>query len=368
MFQSQQSITGRPSRHSVSRIPGILAAAVLSTATLSATAQSGPLTKLRQTEWRQASSMIAVSEHGGIVVVPNGAIAQLNDGYAQLLHSNGNSNQVALPPADPVALQANGLFLQVTTDPVTTLPVGAVVSGIEIDMALGADEVLPDGRITSRRSGGFTVIDDEFTLSDTGAAAQSGNRAKKRMITSSMGGPYLPETYGHTSDLWDTPAMPTVGAHYRGNSLVIMITLRNTGQHKALVAIDHFRYRLHYRMLSLSAKHSISDVPMVDICGTPERSTECDPSQLLACYAGAGADKTRCDRETERTITGKCAADPRQCVDKAAHLLEWTRSGASVDAFYRLQSASTTLKSGDEEQEVFCDPDVSFTEGDPCQY
>jgi len=314
--------------------------------------------------------MIAVSEQGGIVVVPTGAIATLNDGYAQLLHSNGNSNQIALPPADPVNLQANGLFIQVTTDPVSSLPPGAVISGIEVEMALGADEVLPDGRITSRRSGGFNVIDDEFSLSDTGGAAHSGSRAKKRLITSSMGGPYLPETYGHTSDLWDTPAMPTVGAYYRGNSLVMMIALRNVGQHKALVAIDHFRYRLHYRLLSISAKSGADVLPAEDRCqdgddgGLP--TSVCDVA-LFACYGTVGNDKAQCDQQFERAAANACIDDPRSCIDKAARTLEWTRSGASVEAYYRLQSDSTNVQSNDEESEEFCDPDVGFSEGSPCQ-
>lgn len=286
--------------------------------------------RLQQTDWRPASSMIAASDRGGIVVVPLAAIAAANDGTTQVLHQPGALVDVALPPADPIALLQNTLSIQITADPVDTLPQGAIVTGIEVALALGADEIAPTGKRVNQRSAGFSVVDASFVIADTANEVESGSRGKQANIGSSTSGPFAVETYGGNQDLWATPAMPTVAAYYRGNSLVMHLLVRNAGDRSAILAVDHFRFRLHYQLPPAAAKATIANT------SSPAFGA-LDPTP---CYSAPEVAKASCDAQLAQHAAHDCLANPSACIDRAAKALEWARSGAGVDAYHRAQAAS----------------------------
>ena len=105
--------------------------------------------------------------------------------------------------------------------------------------------------------------------------------------------------------------------------------VRNAGDRSAILAVDHFRFRLHYRVLSTSAKS----------VGTSTGSPEFGLLDPLPCYGARGTTKSVCDRMIAELAVTECASAAPACIDRAARALDWTRSGAAVDAFHRVASA-----------------------------
>lgn len=321
--------------HRATRLTALPIFAIASTLLLGLPqAEAAPIKpKVLSTSWQPASSMISVSERGGIVVVPTAALDSLNDALSvPLMDASRPLEQVALPGPSVLEPELNALAIQVTTNPVSNLPADAIVTGVEVQFAfngLGIDEkgtVLPDA------VAGYSVVDDEVRFFDPGLANGTDNRAKQVELNYGDDQKFARATYGGNNDLWGAPQLPSSAAFYRGNSLFLQIKLRNQGSVPAYIHADLFRFRLHYQLPNAQNKTlSHADSAIDGLCQQAPLAANADCATVQQCYASTTSRRQVCDMALGQLLARTCAkhADLADCSEQAAVLLDATLSNRS---------------------------------------
>ncbi|AVP98820.1 hypothetical protein C7S18_17255 [Ahniella affigens] len=284
--------------------------------------------KALRTAWQPASSMISVSEHGGIVVVPTATLDVINDGLSSSLMDESRTRiQAALPGPSGLEPELNALAIQVTTNPVSSLPADAIVTGVEVQFAFNAEGLDGKGTPLPSAVAGFSVIDEEIRFLNPAIANGTANRAKQAEVNYGDELKFDAATYGGTYDLWGSPQLPNTGAFYRGNSLFVQIKLRNRGNVPAWVRADLFRFRLHYQLPALRSKVLSQSNHAIDtLCLQAPLAPSTSCSAVQQCYTHSTTRRQVCDLALSQLLAKTCSqqTDIATCSEQAADLLDTT--------------------------------------------